>query len=164
MDMNTEVVTDYLIRISAGKLQLVNQLLQLTLQQQEALGVVAEEGISALDRHIHKKQEIMGKIDLLDKEFLEKFQILKDQLGISSFADLTEEPVEGIKELQKQIKEILKVTGKIKEIDEANAIKAQQNLEEIKQQIKVVKIGKKTNQGYGKKFNEIHSILIDKKN
>lgn len=161
--MNAEVVTDYLIRISEGKLQLVNQLLQLTLQQQDALEATEEEGISALDRHIHKKQEVMGKIDLLDKEFLEKFQSLKDELGINSFADLTEEPVKGIKELQKQIQEILKVTGKIKEIDETNAVKAQQNLEQIKQQIKVVKLGKKTNQGYGKKFNEIHSILIDKK-
>ncbi len=163
MGMNVEVLTDYLIRISEGKLQLISKLLDLSVQQREALQVVEEEDMKLLNDLIQQKHETIGKIDVLDKEFLDKFTQLKQGLGINSFADLKDEPVVGIKTLKQKIQEIMNITEDIRILDEANTKKAKDNMDQIKQQLKTVKIGKKANYGYGKKFSENPSILIDKK-
>lgn len=163
MEVKIEELVDYLIRVSEGKLQLVKKLLELTIQQRDALKAVEDDDIDILNNLIQGKQETMNKIDILDQEFLGKFIKVKEILGIENFADLKEEPIAGVKILKEKIQEIMVVTEEISSVDKENTMKAQENLDEIKKQLKLVKIGKKTNHGYGKKFTENTSILIDKK-
>lgn len=161
--MNPEVVVDYLYRVSEGKLQLMKQLLALTEQQSIVLKDITDESLAQLNQVIEKKQGVIVKIDLLDKEFVGKYEDLKEHLGISSFSDMPKEPVTGFKALKDKIQEIVEVRNKIEAVDKANTEKAQMHMAAIKQELSTVKIGKQVNKSYGKKYVDNQPILFDKK-
>lgn len=161
--MKPEAVVDYLFRLSEGKLQLMEQLLNLTMDQSEILKSIDEEALKQLNRAIEEKQKVAEKVDILDKEFLQKFEELKKFLGVASFAEVQGEPVAGFKKLKGKIQEIVSITDRIQEIDQQNSANARVHMDAIKEQLKTVKIGRRANQGYGKKFEVNQPILIDKK-
>ncbi|GAB6086323.1 flagellar protein FlgN [Alkaliphilus crotonatoxidans] len=161
--MKPEVVVDYLYRISEGKLQLMEQLLKLTKQQSVVLKDITDENLAELNQVIEEKQQVIEKVDLLDKEFVGKFEGLKELLGIDSFADMSKEPVVGFKNLKETIEKIVDVRNEIEAVDKANTEKAQMHMAAIKQELQTVKIGKQVNKNYGKKYVVNEPILFDKK-
>ena len=61
---------EYLFKLSEGKLFLINQLWTLTQQQSETI----DSGeMDSLNDIIEQKQSIMDRVDVLDKEFAEKY-------------------------------------------------------------------------------------------
>lgn len=158
------MVVDYLYRLSEGKYKLMEQLLALTERQRETLTTVDEVSLNSLNRLIEEKQAVISKVDVLDKEFLEKFQALKAHLGVEDFSKVEGEPVPGFKALKSKVEEILEITQKIKELDDENTASAKAHMEVIKQELKTVRIGKQVSRSYGQKYNDhSQSIFIDKR-
>ncbi|NBG89398.1 flagellar export chaperone FlgN [Isachenkonia alkalipeptolytica] len=153
-------LTEYLYRISEAKLQLMVTLLEATQEQQQAL---EEENLEVLDQAIGKKNKIIEKIDVLDKEFAEKYQDLKEALGIEDLSKVEEEPVEGFKDLKEKIQEIMATANKVNQMDQENMKKMKKDMEKVQSKIKNARTGKKAMGSYNKKYKQSESIFIDKK-
>ncbi|ABR47012.1 conserved hypothetical protein [Alkaliphilus metalliredigens QYMF] len=161
--MNEEIVS-YLIRLSEGKMVLIQRLFDLTDEQQRTL---KEEEMDKLNDLIFQKKEIMDKIDVLDLEFINKLENLKKSLGIQSLSDVQEEPVAGFKVLKSKIQQVYLMMEKIQQLDKGNQQLMELNLTKVKKELKNIKVGKKATKeygkGYGKDSMEPPSIFIDKK-
>lgn len=155
-----EEVISYLIKLSEAKLHLLNSLFELTLDQEKAL---KDSDVDKLSKILNEKKDLMKRIDVLDKEFLEKYEIAKKELGLDTLDGVAQEPVVGFKELQQKIREIMNLVQKIKDIDDLNIKQANANMNESKKQLKTVRVGKKAYSSYSKKPMEGASIFIDKK-
>ncbi len=147
-------------RISEAKLQLMVSLMEATEKQQEALN---GENIDALNQAIEKKNKIIEKIDVLDKEFAEKYQDLKEALGMEDLSKVQEEPVEGFKDLKEKIQEIMAKADKVSQLDQENLKKMKKDMAKVQEKIKNARTGKKAMGSYNKNYTQSESIFIDKK-
>ncbi|AKL93817.1 flagellar-associated protein FlgN [Clostridium aceticum] len=157
--MREELVA-YLLRISEGKRLLVNHLLKITQQQSKAL---EEEDTKALEDLIQEKQTVMAKVDVLDKEFVEKYNLIKEELGIENLQEYEGEMSATFKELREKIAGIFKVIEEVQRLDQANTKKVKNNITKAQQNIKSIKTGKKALTGYNQPYKENPSFFIDKK-
>ncbi|AOY75697.1 flagellar export chaperone FlgN [Clostridium formicaceticum] len=158
--MIREELVAYLLRISQGKLLLVNHLLKITQQQSKAL---EEEDIKILEDLVQEKQGIMEKIDVLDKEFMDKYSLIKEELGIENLQQYEGEVSETFKELKEKIAVIFKVIEEVHDLDQENTKKVKNNIAKSQQNIKSIKTGKRALAGYNQPYKESHSFFIDKK-
>ncbi len=158
--MGKDELIAYLIKLSDGKLFLIKQLLTLTQQQSEGL---ESEEVEKLNKVINQKQNIIDRIDVLDKEFVDKYDILKRVFSIDKLENLQSDDKNSIRLLQDKIKEIENLTEKIQKIDKMNIERLKQNMESVKQQLKKVKYGKRISKGYGNKSIDGISIFVDKR-
>ncbi|QUH24908.1 flagellar protein FlgN [Serpentinicella alkaliphila] len=154
-----EEIVSYLIKLSDGKFQLLNSMYDITLKQGKAL---KENNVELLNKAIGEKQDIIERIDILDKEFLEKYELVKRGLGIENIEKLTE-PVIGFKSLQSKIRDIMDMLNKIRQVDDSNVKQAKINMDESKKHLQNVRIGKKAYSSYNRKPMEGASIFLDKK-
>ena len=150
----------YLLQLSEAKLVLMTNLLEATKEQREILSKEAEE---SLDASLQKRQVIMGKIDILDKEFLEKYNIVKKELGIENLEDFHGDLPAGFKELKAKAIEIMKKIEEIQSIDQSNQVKLKENMEKLQGDIRSLRNSKKAVSGYREYQGEMPSIFIDKK-
>ena len=153
-------LTAYLYRISEAKLKLMVSLMEATQDQQQALG---EENLEVLNQAIEKKNKIIEKIDVLDREFAEKYGELKETLGIEDLSQVQEEPVEGFKDLKEKIHEIMAQVNKVNQLDKENLEKMKKDMEIIQSKIKNARTGQKAVGSYNSKYQQSESIFIDKK-
>ncbi|MBU5676696.1 flagellar protein FlgN [Alkaliphilus sp. MSJ-5] len=159
--MGREELIEYLLKLSEGKLFLINQLLTLTQQQSE--GLESEES-DILNEIIEQKQNIMDRIDVLDKEFVSKYDLLKGEFLIDNVETMQTDDKNSMRLLQDKIREIQVLTGKIQQIDNSNIERLKKNMELVKNELKKVKFGRKIAQGYGNnKVTDGISIFVDKK-
>lgn len=159
--MGREELIEYLLKLSEGKLFLINQLLTLTQQQSE--GLESEES-DILNEIIEQKQNIMDRIDVLDKGFVSKYDLLKGEFLIDNVESMQTDDKNSMRLLQDKIREIQMLTEKIQQIDNANIERLKKNMELVKNELKKVKFGKKITQGYGNnKVTDGISIFVDKK-
>ena len=155
-----EEIVSYLIKLSDGKFQLLNSMYDITVKQGKAL---KENNLELLNKAIGEKQDIIERIDILDKEFLEKYELVKKGLGVHNIEKFTEEPVNGFKTLQSKISNIMDIIDKIRQVDDSNVKQAKINMDESKKQLQNVRVGKKAYSSYNKKPMEGASIFLDKK-
>lgn len=153
-------LTDNLIKLSDGKLFLLKQVLTLT--QQQSTNIDSEEA-EKLNEIIEQKQNIMTRIDSLDKEFVEKYDLLKKAGGFESLERLQPYERDKMKVLQDKIAQIYALTEKIQRLDDANLEKLKKNLKSVQGELEKVRVGKKVMQGYSNKSTEGISIFVDKK-
>ena len=153
-------LTAYLYRISEAKLKLMVNLMEATQDQQQAL---EGENLETLNQAIAKKNKIIEKIDVLDKEFAQKYVDLKEALGIEDLSKVEEEPVEGFKDLKEKIHEIMSQVNKVNQLDKENLEKMKKDMEEVQSKIKNARTGKKAMGSYHSKYQQSESIFIDKK-
>jgi len=152
---------EYLFKLSEGKLFLVNQLLTLTKQQSEGL---ESEETDILNEIIEQKQNIISRIDVLDKEFVGKYDLLKNEFLIDNVDNMHVDDKNNMRLLQNKIKEIQILTEKIQQIDNINVERLKRNMELVRSELKKVKFGKKVSKGYSNnKVTDKVSIFIDKK-
>ena len=158
--VDTQEIINYLLRLSDAKLTLLKKLLNISRDQERILSTDEAEN---LDQVLEKKQGVMDKIDLLDREFLDKYDILKKALGIGNLQELEGQNIPGLDKLQERIREIMEVLGEINIIDENNTKKIKENISKLQGNLKTIQTGKKVISGYGKPLEETPSIFIDKK-
>lgn len=158
--MENEELVIYLIKLSEGKLFLIQQLLTLTESQSYSL---EKEESDKIEKILQQKQDLMNRIDILDEEFVNKYDILRKDSYIDNIDSLHLEGRENLKLLQNKISQIKNIIEKIQKIDKANMDKLKQNMESVKNKLKKVKYGKKVAKGYGEKKTGGYSIFVDKK-
>lgn len=158
--MGKDDLIDYLIKLSEGKLFLVKQLLTLTEQQSKNIN---SEKAGKLEEIIEQKQSIMTRIDVLDKEFVEKYDVLKGDFVLETLEGLEVNQKNNMKVLQNKITKIHLLTERIQELDLANVEKLKKNLQSVQSELKKVKTSKKVIQGYSNKGTEGISIFVDKR-
>ena len=161
--MNLEVLMKELLSLISNKKELIKAVLDLTKTQQQLI-LADDEELSEIQSVIEAKQSIINQIDGIDASFIDKYSTIKDQLGINSLEDLNYQPVPGFGMLKSEVKEVLELLKEIKLLDEANTQNAKANLDKVKEQLKVINVGKKATNSYStSKYQQNHSILIDKK-
>ena len=108
--MEKNNLIDNLIRLSEGKLFLLKQLLTLSIQQSKNI----ESGEAAkLDKLIEQKQNIMTRIDALDKEFIDKYDLLKNSTIIKVPEALDTAEKDKMRKLKDKVTEIHSLIDKI---------------------------------------------------
>jgi len=160
MHVTSEVYVQRLIEISGRKLILLQDIYALIGAQSKS---IAEEGMDALEKLLADSQMKMGAIDKLDEEFNIYFLRLKHELKISSLDELKGSKISGITELQTLIKQIVSLTGDIREIETQNNERARRLLNTFGDDIKKLNQGKKINLAYTPGSTKTPSYFIDKK-
>ncbi|MBU5293016.1 flagellar protein FlgN [Anaerosalibacter bizertensis] len=149
---------DSMIYISKEKLGHLNSILKLTKVQKKYIG---KEDMLSNDEILDKKDEIIKKIDVLDREFLIKFSELKNKCNIDDINELNVEEYPNLRELKETIREISSTLMAISILDEENNKVLKKSLEKIKLDLKKLKKGKKAYKGYNKTLDS--NIFIDEK-
>ncbi len=160
--MRDEELIQRLISVSKQKLILLNEMFELTTKQ---TAVIEKSGdiIVNLSALINKKQEIMNKVDILDADFVGKYEALKIDLGVVSLENYDVKSDEGLKALREVAAKISNVMREIKKTDDENTKKMSLHINATKRELKDVKNGMKIAKSYGKKNSEVQSIFIDKR-
>ncbi len=151
---------DNLIKLSDGKLFLLKQLSVLT--QQQSKNIDSEEA-ARLNDIIEQKQNIMKQVDVLDKDFLAKYDLLRGSVMLETLDGLQANEKDKMKILKDKITEIHSITEKIHKLDTANVEKLKKNLKSVQAELEKTRVGKKVLQGYTHQRPETISIFVDEK-
>lgn len=151
---------DNLIKLSDGKLFLLKQLSVLT--QQQSKNIDSEEA-AKLNEIIQQKQNIMKQVDVLDKDFLGKYDLLRGSVMLETMEGLQPSEKDKMKVLQDKIQAIYTLTDKIQKLDGANVEKLKKNLKSVQAELDKVRVGKKVMQSYTYQKAETVSIFVDEK-
>jgi len=147
-----------LISLAKDKNRLLNDIIQVTKRQMEE---IREERYLDLDKSLTEKDNIIRKIDEVDKLFLENFYILKKENSIDDINQLSVEEYPDLKELKEEVKSIMSNLMALSLLDDKNTEFVKSKLKEAKEDLKKVRLGKKALKGYN--YKESQGILIDKK-
>lgn len=147
-----------LISLAKDKNRLLNDIIQVTKRQMEE---IREERYLDLDKSLTEKDNIIRKIDEIDKLFLENFYILKKENSIDDINQLSVEEYPDLKELKEEVKSIMSNLMALSLLDDKNTEFVKSKLKEAKEDLKKVRLGKKALKGYN--YKESQGILIDKK-
>lgn len=146
------------IKLSQEKKVLLNEILNLTKKQKD---LIEEDNIDDLGIVLIDKENLMNKIDLLDKEFLSLYNSIKLEEEIDSLDKIDTRKFKNIKSLKDIISEVNSILTEISSLDRENTNNMKSNIEKIKLNIKQVKKAKKAYKGYN--YEGIESMLIDEK-
>lgn len=149
---------DKMIFISKEKKELLDTILDLTNKQKEA---IEKNDLENLGLILEDKEKLMGKIDSMDIEFLKVYNFLKEKEGIETFNEIDIEKYNNLKCLKDIVSDINNVLRGISNQDKENTKTMKLSINNIKQDIKNVKKGKKAYNGYN--YENADSMLIDEK-
>ena len=147
-----------MIDLSMKKKEYLLEILELSKKQET---IIEEDKLDELDNILKEKEKIMGKIDVLDSEFLTVYNNVKDEENIDSFENLPIERYENLKDLKAIVNEINNILNTLTILDKNNISKMKANLEKTQADLKNVKLGKRAYKGYG--YGDVGSIFIDEK-
>ena len=123
------------------------QMLQITEKQTIAIDN-AEDNI--LENLINEKQKLIDCIDILDKVFLEKMDMIKKHYGVNSLEDINV----SVPELKLIKNEVFEIKEKLSEIflkEKENSIKIKKEYDDIKNKLKEISGSKRAVSAYGGK-------------
>ncbi len=147
-----------IISLSKDKKILVTDLLKLTQKQKV---IIDNDNLDDLGLVLGDKQNIMNKIDVLDKDFLGLYSTIKSDEGIDNFHSIDVKKFDNIKILREIVEEVNNILTSISILDNENTMKMKSNIDKLKLDIKQVKEGKKAYKGYN--YESAVSMLIDEK-
>lgn len=147
-----------IIKLSQEKKILLIEILSLTKKQKD---LIEEDNIDDLGIVLIDKENLMNKIDLLDKDFLSLYNSIKSDEGIDSLEKIDIRKFDNLKSLRDIVGEINKILDDISSIDRENKKNMKSNIDKVKLNIKQVKKGKKAYKGYN--YETVESMLIDEK-
>ena len=147
-----------MIELSGEKKSFLNEILEITKLQQ---GLIQDEQMEELNQSLLAKESLIGKIDIIDREFLKLYDQVKAQEHIDSLDKIDMQKYSNIKSLKEIVSEINTILNNISIIDKNNTIKMKSNVDKIKSDLKQVKEAKRAYKGYN--YENVGSILIDEK-
>lgn len=116
-----------------------------------------------LEDFIDKKQEQIDKIEEIDNFFNNVFQLLKSEIKVDTLDELDFELYPNLKTVKKQVVEIIELAYKTMEIENENKEKIDKIMNDIKSDLKRVRLGKKSIDAYDKPNASVDGIYIDRK-
>ncbi len=147
-----------MIELSKEKKKLLAKILEYTNTQTT---IIENDNMEELDHILMEKEKIMEEIDVLDKEFLSLYDLIKTVEGIESLEKIDKNKYTNIKALKEAVNDINTILTDISIIDRKNTAKMKSSIDKIKSDLKQVKEGKKAYKGYN--YESTESILIDEK-
>lgn len=147
-----------LISLAKEKNKLLDDIIHITKRQEEE---IQRDRYEDLNKSLREKDNIIKKIDELDRSFLEVFHELKMENSIEDINQLSIEKYPSLRELKKEVKQIMSNLMALSLIDGKNTESVKAKLKEAKEDLKKVRLGKKAYKGYNYKMSE--SMLIDEK-
>lgn len=147
-----------LISLAKEKNKLLDNIIYITKRQMKE---IQEDRYEDLNRSLSEKDNIIKKIDELDRSFLEIFHELKKDHSVDDINQLSVEEYPSLKELKGEVKEIMSNLTALSLMDEKNTESIKAKLKEAKGELKKVRVGRKAYKGYNYKAAE--SMLIDEK-
>lgn len=159
--MTPEQYIQKLIEISDKKLNIVNEILNLTKMQS---AVINEDGADKLNKLISQKQQQIDLIAELDEAFEVYYSRMKSILGVQSLEEINMSQLNGAVKLKQIVKDISSTAEQIQQLEIDNKNKVQEVLDKLASEIRRVKQHKMVNNGYNtaSKF-QCPSYFIDKK-
>lgn len=159
--MTPEQYIQKLIEISNKKLNIVNEILDLTKIQSE---IINEDSAEKLNKLIDLKQQQIDLIGELDEAFEVYYLRMKSVLGVQSIEEINMTQLEGTAELKQIISDISNTSTQIEKLEIDNKNKVQAVLDKLASEIRRVKQHKMVNNGYNVVSKiEKPSYFIDKK-
>ena len=159
-DVMENQLIDDLNRIIEEKLRLFNEIYHITLEQQKDIEDHEADNIEGL---VQQKQLVIDKIDKLDEDFLAGYNKLKEELHIESIDLINTDKLPEMKNIKNHIKNIMGITHKIMELENSNKEKLDKIFQDVKNELRKIKTGKRSVKAYEStpRFND--GIYIDKK-
>lgn len=158
--MEKHDIVKELIHISQEKKILIQNILDVTKRQKKFLEL---EKIETVLKQIDLKDEYMFQVDKLDIKFHTLFNEFKSDLGVETIDKIDVEKYPQMKILKEVVGEILKLTKKIKVVDNQNINILKKDMDETSNKLKGVKQGKKATNAYGAYKSQMTSMFFDKK-
>jgi hypothetical protein len=160
--MNTvaEQSINKLLELLQRKENLLQDILALTEAQ---TSTITEEGLDNLHILINEKQAKIDEIERLDKDFSETLQCFKNAAGINNLEELDPAKVTGARILKERTTGIMGAIEKITAVEKHNSAKGKELLDNLGKEIKKLNQGKKVNQAYVPKPQQMPSYFFDKK-
>ncbi|MDR7856878.1 flagellar export chaperone FlgN [Tissierella sp.] len=146
------------ILLSKDKKKLLTDLLKLTKKQKD---LIDNDNLDDLGIVLEDKENIMNKVDIIDKDFLGLYNTIKSEEGIDSFDKIDVRKFDNVKTLKDIVEDVNNILNEISALDNENTRKMKSNIDKIKLDIKQVKEGKKAYKGYN--YESSVSMLIDEK-
>lgn len=146
------------MELSKVKKEDLNEILRLTKEQKLS---IESEDLDGLNRIIGHKDKLMKKIDLLDLEFLDLYNKIKEEENIDTLDKINSGKYRNLEKLKRVIEDINFILKDITLIDNENTEMMKANLEDIKSGLKHVKKVQQAYKGYNYEMGS--SILIDEK-
>jgi len=147
-----------LISLAKEKNKLLDEIIHITGRQEEE---IKEERFEDLNRTLREKDNIISKIDELDRDFIEIFYSIKKEHSIGDINELSLEEYPSLKELKEEVKQIMSNLMALSIIDGRNTEAVKNKLNQAKKELKKIRLGRKAYKGYN--YVEPNSILIDEK-
>ncbi len=151
-----------LVQYSEKKLKALERIRQLTVDQGKS---IEKKDLEMLNRLTMEKQQIIDEINSYDDQFNHELANLKKSLGIVSLEELETCKDRGKEQevLVNIIREILGLIGDIRKQEEVNYTLLKKAMEETRNNIKKIRMGKKALRGYNAPANTMPSGFVDKK-
>ncbi|MGO1371864.1 MAG: flagellar protein FlgN [Senegalia sp. (in: firmicutes)] len=148
-----------LIELLDDKKILLDDFYKLSIVQKK---LIENDDIDKLNRIIKNKEELISKINLLDKDFLEIYNELKEENNIRSLSELDIDKVylARLKEITNRCDSLMQ---DIKVQDESNNSMMENNFEDVKTKLREIKRGKTTTNKYYNKSQNTDGYFIDSK-
>ena len=160
MSASVEEIIKKMEKLLMDKKDALTCIYDLTIKQKE--DIESNMGDN-LENFIDKKQEQIDKIEIIDNLFNNVFQLLKSEMKVDTLDELDFERYPNLKNIKKQVIEIIELASKIMEVENKNKEKVDEIMNEIKNELKRVRSGKKSLDAYDKPNVNVDGVYIDRK-
>jgi len=149
-----------MIENAKAKRTYLEYLLEHTKTQAKA---ISEKNMEKMDMLYQKKGEIIQIIDRLDGAFLEQFETLKEETGISKLEELNVKQYPELAFLQKVVFKLTELSQRICDQEEKNRLDLARHISEIKMKLKQGRDTRRATSAYTKQQTTDGNLFIDHK-
>ncbi|MDO4720809.1 MAG: flagellar protein FlgN [Peptostreptococcaceae bacterium] len=135
-----------LIALNTQKIDLLEEILDHTKQQQV---LISSNSLNSLMEIVKRKQEVMDRIDDIDRNFYLSFVQLKECLGVESIEEIDPLAHPEILRLKSTVNLVMRSLEAIEELDRRNLKEVQSEIDKVKESMRSVQEQKKISKGYG---------------
>ena len=160
MKESVEQMLHRLVNLLEEKMIAMESIQALTLKQKEDIEENLGDNINSF---IDKKQVEIDKINTIDEKFEDIVKKIKVELGIESLEQIDADRFPQLKVIRKKTEEIRDLANSIMKLEEYNKNKIIEIIDQIKNDLKTVKLGQKSVKAYEKPNIHVGGIYIDRK-
>ncbi|NLM42662.1 MAG: flagellar protein FlgN [Clostridiales bacterium] len=160
MKESVEQMLHRLVNLLEEKMIAMESIQALTLKQKEDIEENLGDNINSF---IDKKQVEIDKINTIDEKFEDIVKKIKVELGIESLEQIDADRFPQLKVIRKKTEEIIDLANSIMKLEEYNKNKIIEIIDQIKNDLKTVKLGQKSVKAYEKPNIHVGGIYIDRK-
>ncbi|MFZ5354305.1 MAG: flagellar export chaperone FlgN [Bacillota bacterium] len=142
------------------KIELFNEILAITVKQKDDIINNSADNIEEL---VNSKQQVINRIDEIDKAFKQLFDLLKKSLNVDSLESINPKEYPALIDLKGKVSSVMAIAGEIMKLENENRDKMNMLFNEVKAELRQMKTGKKSLKAYESPVINNDGVFIDKK-